>query len=270
MARELFVKPPAEFYSANKYQYFDDYPTYTYYNYLRPGVIQKIKRRRFEVALRLAEPWFYRSNAIDFGCSDGVFLPSLSRYFKSVVGFDVNPTRIGIAEDLCDQLDLRNVRVVCTESKPTDSFIPALQRERYTIAFVLETLEHIGQQPCVYESKIECIESLFNLLDDDAVIIISVPKMVGISFLAKYAVQTLLHMRRESYTLSQLLKSSLLQNTEELEQLWDGAAWDGGHKGFNHIKLEKYLEQKFTIRRKAGTVTTRFYVVTRGESASGS
>lgn len=270
MARELFVLPPAEFYSANKYHYFDDYPTYTYYNYLRPGVIQKIKRRRFEFALKLAEPWFYRSNAIDFGCSDGVFLPSLSRYFKSVVGIDVNPTRIEIAEDLCDRLGLRNVRVVCTENSSTDGFIHQLQGTPYAIAFILETLEHIGQQPHVYESKIECVESLFKLLDEDAVIVISVPKMVGISFLAKYVVQTVLHMRRESYTLGQLLKSSFLKNTEELEQFWDGAAWDGGHKGFNHIKLEKYLEQKFTILRKAGSVTTQFYVVTRGESNSGS
>lgn len=256
MRSQLFVMPPADLYSSRKYTFMGKYPTYGYYNYLRPGLVQKIKRQRFEVALRLAKPWFYRSNAIDFGCADGVLLPSLSQYFKSVVGFEASESFVEVAQELCARLTLRNVRVVCNKGKLAEESMPDLQGESFNTAFLLETLEHVGEMPNMYETKMQFLDSLFKLLGSNGVVIVSVPKMVGILFLAKYAVQTLLRMNRERYTLVQLLKSSLLKNTNGLEPLWAR-----GHKGFNHLKLESYLEKEFTIVQRASTVTTQLYLV---------
>ena len=254
----LFVPPPTDLFARPR----DDRLVYGYYNYLRPGLIPRIKRQRFEVALDLAKPWFHDCSAIDFGCADGVFLPTLSGYFSTVVGFDSNRRRLKLADELCKHLNLPNVQAICTDGRPPIQFKSITEGEEFRIAFVLETLEHVGVQPNVYESKMDFLQSLFELLRDDGVIIVSVPKMVGMVFLLKYIVQTVTGIHRQSYTLSELLKSSFLKNTDDLE-----AGWNGRHKGFNHLKLESFLNRRFQIVKKKSTLITQFYILTRGNSA---
>src|SRR2546423_331631 len=82
----LFVLPPAEVFSDPSHAVHGG--LYSQYNYLRPGIIQKLKRGRFEKALQLARPYFGTGAALDFGCADGVFLPSLANYFEAVVWGD--------------------------------------------------------------------------------------------------------------------------------------------------------------------------------------
>jgi len=71
----LFVKPDVSAFAADpKAFYYKNYLTYSHYNYLRPGLVSKVKRRRLEVALEMARPWFGRAAALDIGCADGILL----------------------------------------------------------------------------------------------------------------------------------------------------------------------------------------------------
>lgn len=259
----LSVMPPLEFFSSERFHYFNEYPTYGYYNYLRPGVVQRMKRHRFEVALRLAEPWFHSSNAIDFGCADGGLLPSLSRHFGEVVGIDTNAHQVEVAQELCQALELHNMQVVRNSGKTVQESGKALKVKQYGVAFLLETLEHVGEQPDIYESKMRFLDGLLGLLRGDSVVIVSVPKMVGLTFLAKYIVQTALRMNHENYTLGQL---RAVIPAKEYGRI--GAVVGCKHKGFNHVKLEKHLADNFRVLGAMSTLTTRFYVVSRGQGAA--
>ena len=106
--------------------------------------------------------------------------------------------------------------------------------------FLLETLEHIGDKNNLYESKIDFINDLFKLINKDGVIIISVPKMVGFSFLFQRIGFTTLGLDRAPISIKNLIKASLLNDTSELE-----LQWNRGNIGFNHTKLEKYLKSNF-------------------------
>ena len=125
--------------------------------------------------------------------------------------------------------------------------------------WLLETLEHIGRQPDMWESKSQFLESCFELLDDDGHIVITVPKMVGLGFLVKYIIQNVfLRVKHDRMEFSNLLKSVFLKNTDALE-----SRWNGGHVGFNHLKLDKVLAKNFKIVRRQETLISCLYLVRR-------
>src|SRR5262245_40899173 len=88
----LFVKPSLTVYrqaaAAEGYSYIDRTSSYAEYNYLRPGFTSRLKYEHFELALRLTRRYFHTCNVIDFGCADGIFVPSLSLYFNKVAAVD--------------------------------------------------------------------------------------------------------------------------------------------------------------------------------------
>jgi hypothetical protein len=133
-----------------------------------------------------------------------------------------------------------------------------LPQDRYGILYLLETLEHVGERDSPWESRITFLKNLTMLLDSKGAIVLSVPNMVGISFLLQRIGLALLRARREPISLRNLLKASLLNDTKELEQ-----QWDGGHLGFNHIQLERHLRNHFHIAKKSRTVFQTIYVLRR-------
>lgn len=110
--RHLFIKPLSikESCTSNSSQ-----ESYSQYNYLKPGIISYLKARRFETALKFTKNYFHKCNVIDFGCADGPFLPSLSKYFKYVVGIDRNVERIKRASKLYNKLHLDNIKLICND-----------------------------------------------------------------------------------------------------------------------------------------------------------
>ena len=87
---KYFIQPPRELFSEERLRVLENSENYEYipyseYNFFKPGFSSLIKKLHFEIALRLTRKYFYKSSAIDFGCADGIFLPSLSKYFKSVL-----------------------------------------------------------------------------------------------------------------------------------------------------------------------------------------
>ena len=259
-ATNLFVRPSSDVYTSAAFDLGGGYGTYGQFNYLRPGLIPRLKRHRFEVALRLARPHFGRGPAIDFGCADGVLIPSLAKLFPSVTAFDTDEDVLRPARALVQALGLCNVRVVNNREMSPDE-MRAMAGEPARVLFLLETLEHVGDRTRLYPSKLEFLEELFSLLEPDGVIVISVPKMVGLPFLLKYGVQSALRLPHERQSVRQLLRSGLLKDTEELERQWDGK-----HNGFNNAKLARSLEGSFDVLAKRDMLFSEFFVLRRAAS----
>ncbi|RLG29559.1 hypothetical protein DRO03_06980 [Methanosarcinales archaeon] len=253
--KQYLIQPPSA--SLEGIGYLDEYHTYSEYNYLRPGIASYIKRRHFEICLRLTLKYFHKVNVIDFGCADGYFIPSLARYFNNVVAVDISPNFIRIAHEIVDKTDIHNVDLICNEDLTIDEIATKLSGEQYHILFLLEVLEHIGDEPdSMYESKIDLLKQVSTLIDEDGIIVISVPKMVGITFLFQRVGLTIFRMKRERISLKDLIKASIFNDTSNIEK-----KWDGGHVGFNYKKLEKCIRNEFDILQKRNDLFQIIYVI---------
>jgi 2-polyprenyl-3-methyl-5-hydroxy-6-metoxy-1,4-benzoquinol methylase len=257
----LFVRPPSDVFQGISERGYLGYATYSQYNYLRPGLMSRIKAARFEKALRIARDsgdMDTSSGAIDVGCADGILLPSLSKHFQHVLALDTSAEYIGHARVLVEALGLSNIDLLCTTNLTFESIANQIAADgggkRYGVAFVLETVEHVGDKSRLYESKVDFIREVGRLLEPGGAIIISVPRMVGPLFLAKYLTQSALRMHHERLSPGQLFRSSFLARTDDLEPLWTG-----GHVGFNHVKLERALRQAFPSVQRWGSLTSVFY-----------
>lgn len=232
--------------------------TYAISNYQGSGWLPRFKRHRFNLALQMSNP-AEREQVIDMGCCDGVLLPTLSAHFKHVVAVDHHPEFVKRSRTLVDALGIKNVTTICNQNTP-----PLALREQIgpncRLMFLLETLEHVGELPDLWGSKARFLDECFELLDQsqESRIIASVPKMTGLGFAAKHVVQMLRGVQDDRMPLKDFLRSSLLGNTDNLE-----SRWNGGHVGFNHIKLEDMLSQHFKICAKKENPFSAFYEIGR-------
>ena len=252
-----FVAPP--YVTLVGFDYLPTARTYTEYNYLESGVGSFLKVRHFEYALRLTKEYFHKCNVIDFGCADGPFLPSLSKYFNHVVGIDREPDFLIIAKNIARTLP--NVRVISNADLNIKKLKSGLEN-KYQILFLLETLEHIGNRDNPWESRIKFVDDLFKLLDKDGIVVISVPNMVGIPFLIQRIGLFVFNAKRDKLSFSELMRASFFNDTTELEKRWQ--EWhmsDTRHIGFNHLKLEHYLKEKFVIVKKKNILFQVLYAI---------
>lgn len=230
---------------------------YGLHNYFGRGPISWLKRQRFQTALNLGKGIESRCT-IDMGCADGVLIPTLAGKYDRVFAIDISPAFVKQCEHLVRECQLTNVTVICNQGlEPSE-----LKKEIGTgtkVLWLLETLEHIGSQPNMWDSKLQFLHDCFSLLDHDGFIVISVPKMVGVSFLVKYLLQNyVMGVKHDRMTLKHLTRSVLFKNTDELEP-----AWQGGHVGFNHLKLDTLLNKTFVVSRRRETVISCLYLITR-------
>jgi len=252
-----FITPP--YITLGGFNYLPSARTYTEYNYLKSGLGSPLKVRHFEYALQLTKEYFHKCNVIDFGCADGPFLPSLSKYFNHVMGVDKENVFVTMASNIAADFD--NVDIA-DNSKLNMIELKSKLRYKYQVLFLLETLEHIGDKDNPWASRASFVEELFGLLDKDGVIVISVPNMVGIPFLIQRAGLFVFNAKRDKLSFSELLRATLFNDTTTLEQRWQ--EWhmsDTRHIGFNHLKLECHLKEKFTIVRKKNILFQVLYVI---------
>ncbi len=252
-----FIKPDAASYASAESRNYPGSRTYSEYNYLTPGIASAIKTWHFEKALSLTKDFFHSANVIDFGCADGVFLPSLSRYFNHVCAVDRNPAFVATASTLVNDLQMTNVDVLCNDGMTEEELKSRLSARPYQVLFLLETLEHVGDKEALYDSRIRFLKELLGLIDEGGRVVISVPNMLGFSFFVQRLGLALTHSLREPITLGNLIKASLLHDTGNLEKMWDG-----GHLGFNHAKLERRMKLDFRILKKCNIMFQILYVIT--------
>jgi tRNA G46 methylase TrmB len=137
---KYFIKPAADVYLSSESHYYKQYKTYAEYNYLRPGISSYIKCWHFETALRLTKGYFHNSNVIDFGCADGVFIPSLSKYFNHVCAIDRNPSFVKIASALVSTQNLSNVELVCNDGLTIENTKSRLSGRKYHPGSCVKTM----------------------------------------------------------------------------------------------------------------------------------
>jgi len=261
-----FVRPAPGILESETECYIGSYRTYAHYNYLRPGPIAALKRRRFDIALSLARPWFHKTGAIDFGCADGVLLPSLARYFPRVAAVDNDPRVFPIARQVVEEAHLESVDVINSHDMPFAALRRRLLGPRgdreYGIMFLLETLEHVGPDLPAdedqYAYRVQFVQDLFTFLAPPARIIVSVPRMTGLGFLTRYVTQSTLGLAHERIPMADALRAGLLGDTTSLEP-----RWTGGHLGFNDRKMERELKKAFTIVEEKRLPFSLMYTIER-------
>ena len=275
----LFIPPPAEFYEGKSSDYLAgwvkamkehwagfgikvEFPlksnrSYTSFNYSGSGFAARIKREHFEAVLKLTQPYFGKCNVIDLGCADGVFLPSVSNYFNNVAAIDIEPKFVQQATELSEFAKLKNVKSSCSEGKSILQLQEELSGIEWDILFLLEVMEHVGDPKRMYDSKLEFLEGAATLLKKGGLLVISVPKMVGLAFLIQRFGISMLGLPKEPISFGNLFRASFLRDAEAMEKYW----WNGGHMGFSHLKLEKYMRKSFEIVKKKNLLFQAVYVI---------
>jgi 2-polyprenyl-3-methyl-5-hydroxy-6-metoxy-1,4-benzoquinol methylase len=260
-----FVRPAPGILESESECYIGRYRTYAHYNYLRPGPIAALKRRRFDIALSLARPFFHRTGAIDFGCADGVLLPSLARYFPRVAAIDNDPRVIPIARQVAEESHLESVDVIDSHDMPFPALRARLKSRgdrEYGVMFLLETLEHVGPDLPAnadqYAYRVQFVQELFTCLAPPARIIVSVPRMTGLGFLTRYVTQSTLGLAHERIPVGDALRAGILGDTTSLEP-----RWTGGHLGFNDRKMERELRRAFRVLDERRLPFSLIYTIER-------
>lgn len=230
--------------------------SYTCFNYYGSALASTIKLEHFEVALSFAKPYFQKSNVVDLGCADGIFLPSLSKYFKNVVAIDYGEDFIRNTNQVVNKLNLKNVSVFCNKHQ-TLKDISQQVKNPSDIIFSLEVLEHVGKRETMYQDKLNFLIDASNLLKPDGIFIISVPQMVGFSFFLQRLGIRLMRIHTEPISWKNFINAVLFKKTDALEQFW----WSGGHIGFNHNKFERKIKESFEVVKKKKTIFQVFYIL---------
>lgn len=250
MSAPRFRPPARAIYDELGGEYFGD-TSYATYNYLRGGLADRVKTLHFDAALKYCdENGLAGGSAVDMGCADGVFLPSLDQRFASVTGLDIRPAFVEGASAVIDRMGLSNTTVHCTAGMDWDAVIDLAGAGRHDVVFLLETLEHIGERERFYESKVDFLQQLARMLKPGGRIVMSVPNMVGLSLLVQRAVLRLGRRYREPISTGDLLRGVVLRDVSKLEATWT----NDDHLGFNHRVLERHLRDigVLEVRRNLG------------------
>lgn len=254
-----FVRPPREAFAGLGDGYIGEQSSYAEYNYLGRGPLPWVKSLHFETALLLARPQFGRS-AIDYGCADGVLLPSLSPRFERILAVDNNEPAVRMSRTVADRLDLANVEVRSNDGYDPSAFAAEVRASGdFHVLFCLETLEHVGEADRLWEAKMEFVDHLFDCLVPGGLVIISVPSMTGAALLVQRTMLAALKLHREPMTSRELWDAVVHKRTEALEPRWEH--WK--HLGFNERTLERHLRERFRVTAKKSLFFSQVFAVRR-------
>lgn len=106
--------------------------TRVYFHPLR--IVGKVFWKRFGKMIELAEP-SKNQTALDFGCGHGLFLPTLSRHYGNVVGFDVRP--LPATGNILEKFGCKNTKVYRMDGNDL-----RFNDETFDAVFCADVLEH--------------------------------------------------------------------------------------------------------------------------------
>ena len=257
LRRTYVAEPPVEVYERVGEGFLPGHATYSQYNYLGGGPVRRVKSAHFEAALDLARGAFGTTGAIDFGTADGFLLPTLSRRFLEVLAIDDNAWLLGMAERAAGATDLRNIAFLCNAGMGWAEVRERIDRERFGVLFLLETLEHVGAPEDMVGSRVAFLAELFRLIRPDGTIVVSVPNMVGLPFAVQRAVLAATGGVREPISAPDLARAVVLKDVDRLEPAWDRTK----HLGFSHRKLERAMREHFHVVGKRDLVFSKVYAL---------
>ena len=223
---------------------------YTHRNYYTSPVAW-LRRRRLKAALELGLT-VGGDSAIDMGCADGAFLPTLSRHYASVTGVD---THAGYLES-CASVALRcNIPNVFVTPHHDIARWYSLRPGKVAICYLLETIEHIGDSAATaWQDRVRFIRE--ECLGHARYVVVSFPRMTGPLFVAKHLVQ-LATGAADRLTIEDVYRS-LFGLTLRLEKRWKPK---GGHVGFNDRKMMALLRERFDVVSTRSTLISRMALI---------
>lgn len=173
-----------------------------------------------------------------------------------MVGIDINPNFIEMANQVTKKAKLNNTRCICNEGMDFEKLKTFLGDETFHVAFLMEVLEHVGDHGIKqHRTRAHFLKNVSELLHSNGLMVISVPIMIGIPFLLQRVGLTFFNLHREPYSIPEFFLSVFLKNTKRLE-----SSYRNGHKGFNHERFEKTLED-LKIVAKIRTFFQMMYVI---------
>lgn len=103
---------------------------------------------RPKTVLRAIEKKNFGENTkiLDFGCGEGSFIPTQTKYFKNVDAFDLD---IQEAKKLCAHLAIKNVKLY------TD--LKQISKKKYDVIVALDVLEHIKNIDLITNKLLEML-----------------------------------------------------------------------------------------------------------------
>jgi 2-polyprenyl-3-methyl-5-hydroxy-6-metoxy-1,4-benzoquinol methylase len=256
--RYPFVFPPEAIYKDTPGEWVPGFATYGQYNYLHSGLLPGIKRLHFSQALDLANS--HAPNAIkviDYGCADGVFLPTLSARYKDVAGIELRPEFCNIAEKCVRTANLTNARVFCNAQMSVEEERKALGGD-FDVAFCLEVVEHAGVRESMWTSRVSFIKHLLSLLRPGGVAVVSVPAMLGIPFLIQRLALWGAGAQRDAISWKEMFDAGVLNKTDDLEATWSSEK----HLGFNHLRLEEAFKGQVRVLERRHIFVQVLYALT--------
>ncbi len=156
-------------------------------------------------------------------------------------------------------LDLPNVRVICSDGADPSALAAQLAPDQFEVLFTIMTLEHFGEQGRLYESRVNLVENMFDLLEPNGVIIASVPNMVGLPFLLQRIALSTTNLHRDPIGPLQLFNSIVRKETTALEPNWTPET----HLGFNHIKLLDALRERMYVLKHRSLFFEEMFLLSR-------
>ena len=134
-----------------------------------------------------------------------------------------------------------------------------MPKKKYQILLLIEMLEHIGLNwKSMYTNKILFLRKIRKLIEPKGLIIITVPKMTGISLFLQKIGSFFFKTDPLNMPFLDFLKSVFLSySTTNLEKRWNTFA----HVGFNEKKLESYLKIDFDFVYKYSDLFTQVFVL---------
>ena len=187
------------------------------------------KLRYFHLSEELSDRYSLKGRALDLGCGEGFFIPTLSKRFDEVVAVDCNPTLYKNAKNLVKVLKLQNVKVIYNKGGKLRPFL----KKRFNVIYCHEIFEHVLDLPPFFKE-------LKSLLSHGGHLVFSVPIEVGSSLFFKEIASKIFGRYRESYTLQELFKASVLWDTS-------GIPNTGKHKGFDYRSFLRVLNKHFEV-----------------------
>ena len=206
---------------------------------------------RFRLARALVEP-FAGNRLLDYGCGDGTFLALVHDLFPQALGVDVDAAQIA-------DCDRRFADVPAVSFLTANRLHDRAHAAQYDVVVCMEVLEH-----CPDDVQAGVLDCLREVAAPGGTVVISVPIEMGPTLVAKQAARGLValgglkeYATRERYAPTELVRMVFAgSGTQFPREEYVGSDSDGrpsrftGHKGFNWRKLQRAVEQRFTIERR--------------------